>query len=92
MNQAQRPSDPSASRHGKHRHLRTPTEQLGRKDKLIREEMHVRVLTGALLLALIVGCFFALFNLDVWHEWLVLAAICVTGIGAVIAVSPSRIA
>lgn len=87
----QRPFDPSASRHRKHP-LRTPTEQLSRPDKLVREAMHVRVLTGLLLLALITGCFFALFNLDVWHEWLVLTMICVTGVGAIIAVSPSRLA
>ena len=87
----QRPSDPSASRHGKH-HLRSPSEQLSRPDKLVREAMHVRVLTGLLLLTLIAGCFVAIFSLDAWHEWLVLIMICVTGIGAIIAVSPSRAA
>lgn len=87
----QRPFDPSASRHRRH-HLRTPTEQLSRPDKLVREAMHVRVLTGLLLLALVAGSFVAIFSLDVWHEWLVLIMICVTGIGAIIAVSPSRVA
>ena len=87
----QRPSDPSASRHGNHRHLRTPTEQLSRPDKLVREAMHVRVLTSLLLLALIAACFVAVFSLDVWHEWLVLFVLCFTGIGAIIAVSPSRV-
>lgn len=87
----QRPSDPSASRHGEH-HLRTPTEQLGRTDKLIREAMHVKVLTGLLLLVLIAGCFASISRLDVWHEWLVLGGICLTGIGVIIAVSPTRIA
>ena len=86
---SQQPSDPSASRHGKH-HMRTPSEQLSRPDKLLREAMHVRVLTSLLLLALTVGCLFAAFRLDVWHEWVVLAMVCVTGVGAIIAVSPSR--
>ena len=88
---AERPSDPSASRHAK-RHLRTPTEQLSRPDKLVREAMHVRVLSSLLLLALMVASFVALSSLDVWHEWLVLTMLCVTGIGAIIAVSPSRTA
>ena len=87
----ERPSDPSAPRHGK-RHLRTPTEQLSRPDKLIREAMHVRILTGLLLLVLIAGSFVAISHLDVWHEWLVLAMIFVTGAGAIIAVSPTRTA
>lgn len=85
----QRPFDPSASRHGKH-HLRTPTEQLSRPDKLIREAMHVRVLSSLLLLALIIGCFVAISNLDMWHEWLVLSMLFLTGIGAIVAVSPTR--
>jgi fatty acid desaturase len=85
----QRPSDPSASRHGS-RHLRTPTEQLSRPDKLMREAMHVKVLTGLLLLALVAGCFVASSTLDVWHEWLVLGMIFLTGIGAIIAVAPTR--
>jgi hypothetical protein len=54
--------------------------------------MHVRVLTGLLLLTLVAVCFVAVFSLDVWHEWLVLIMICVTGIGAIVAVSPSRLA
>jgi hypothetical protein len=87
----QRPSDPSASRHGKRR-FRTPTEQLSRPDKLIREAMHIRILSGLLVVALIAVCFVAVFSLDAWHEWLVLFMLCITGIGAVIAVSPSRLA
>ena len=54
--------------------------------------MHIRVLSGLLVVALIAACFVAVFSLDVWHEWLVLMMLCVTGIGAVIAVSPSRTA
>jgi hypothetical protein len=40
-------SDPSASRHRKH-HLRTPSEQLGRFDKLRREASH-RTVIGVII-------------------------------------------
>lgn len=85
----QRPSDPSASRHGKH-HLRTPTQQLSRKDKLLREAMHRRVLSGALIVALAAGVFALVLDLNSWAEWVVLGGICVTVIGVIIATSPTR--
>lgn len=82
-------SDPSASRHGRH-HLRTPSEQLSRFDKLRREAFHRRFLSGALVLLLIVGCYAAAFDLSAWPAWVVLGGICVTVIGVIIATSPSR--
>lgn len=52
--------------------------------------MHVRVLSGLLLLTFVSVSFVAVFSLDVWHEWLVLIVLFLTGIGAIVAVSPSR--
>ena len=82
-------SDPSASRHGKH-HLRTPSQQLGRLDKLRREALHRRFLSGVLILLLIVGSYAAVFDLDSWAAWVVAGGICVTVIGVIIATSPRR--
>lgn len=85
----ERRSDPSAHRHRK-RFLRTPTEQLGHKAKVLREEAHHRILLAVLLLVALIGVSAALLNLDSWAEWVVLGGICVTVIGLVIAVSPTR--
>jgi hypothetical protein len=85
----QKPSDPSASRHTKH-HVRTPSEQLSRGDKLLREAMHRRVLMGALLVILGAGVAAAVLDLTSWAEWVVLGGICVTVIGVIIATSPTR--
>lgn len=82
-------SDPSARRHRKH-HLRTPTELLGHKDKLLREASHRRLLLALLLLVAIGGGFAALLELDSWAEWVVLGGICMTVIGVIIALSPTR--
>ena len=82
-------SDPSASRHRKHS-LRTPSEELGRWDKLRREAMHRRVLSGVLILILAGGAFALLVDLDSWPEWVVLGGILATVAGAIIAISPSR--
>ena len=83
------PSDPSASRHWKH-HLRTPSQQLDRGNKLLREALHRRVLTVALVLAFVAGVVAALLELDSWGAWVALGGICVTVIGVMIAVSPTR--
>ena len=83
------PSDPSASHRRKH-YLRTPSQQLGRGDKLLREELHRRVLNSGLLLALMAGVLAAMLDLDSWGAWVVLAGICFTVIGVIIAVSPTR--
>ena len=84
-------SDPSASHHGKH-HLRTPSEELGRWDKLRREAMHRRVLSGLLILILAVGGFALVVDLDSWPEWVVLGGILFTVVGVIIATSPRRLA
>jgi hypothetical protein len=85
----QTPSDPSASRHGKH-HLRQPTQQLGHGEKLLREAMHRRVLMATLVLALIAGVAALVLDLNSWAGWVVLGGICVTVIGLIIAISPTR--
>jgi membrane protein YdbS with pleckstrin-like domain len=70
-----------------HQHqLRTPTSQLPHEEKLKRQERHMQVLTGALLLVLAMLVYSAIFDIDNWSEWIVFGAICATAIGAVIAV------
>ena len=83
------PSDPSASHHRKH-YLRTPSQQLSRGDKLLREALHRRVLNSGLLVALIAGLFAAMLDLNSWGAWVVLGGICFTAVGLIIAVSPTR--
>jgi hypothetical protein len=70
--------------------LRTPSQQLRRGDKLIREALHRRVLNSGLLLALMAGVSAALLELNSWGAWVVLGMICVTVVGVIIAVSPTR--
>jgi hypothetical protein len=82
-------SDPSASRHGKH-HLRTPSEELGRWDKLRREAMHRRILSGVLIMILAAGGLALAVDLDSWPEWVVLGGILFTVAGVIIATSPRR--
>jgi membrane protein YdbS with pleckstrin-like domain len=83
------PTDPSASRHRKH-HLRTPSPELSHGDKLLRESMHRRILTGVLVILLAAALVAVAFDLTSWAGWVVLAAICVTVIGVIIAISPRR--
>ena len=83
------PSDPSASHH-RERHLRTPSPELNRRDKLVREALHRRVLTGGLVVVLGAGALALVLDLNSWPEWVVLIMICVTVIGAIIATSPTR--
>lgn len=71
-------------------HLRTPSQQLGRGDKLVREALHRRALTIGLLLVLVTGVIAALLELGSWGAWVVLGGICVTVIGVIVAVSPTR--
>ncbi len=85
----QRYTDPSASRHTKGR-LRTPSQKLSRIDKLRREAMHRRFLSGMLVMILVVGGFAAALDLSSWPSWVVLGGICVTVIGVIIATSPTR--
>ena len=79
-------TDPQESRHHEH-HLRTPTNELPHEEKLQRQERHMQILTGVMLLVLAMLVYSALFDLDNWSEWLVFGAICATAIGTVIAVN-----
>jgi hypothetical protein len=84
-----RPTDPSARRHREH-HLRTPSPELSHSRKLLRESLHRRILIGLLALILAVALVVAVTDLNSWASWVVLIAICVTVVGAIIAISPSR--
>jgi hypothetical protein len=79
-------TDPQASHHREH-HLRTPTSELPHEAKLRRQERHMQILTGVMLLVLAMLVYSALFDLDHWSEWIVFGAICATAVGTVIAVS-----
>jgi hypothetical protein len=75
-------SDPQPTRH----RLHTPTSELPHAEKVRRQEQHVRILTGVLLAVLAMLAYAAAFDLDSWAEWVVLGMICVTAVGAMIAV------
>ncbi len=83
------PSDPSASHHREH-HLRTPSPELSHSDKLLREAFHRRILAGVLLVVLAAAAIALVLDLDSWPEWVVLTMVCVTAVGVIIAVSPTR--
>ena len=78
-------TDPQASGRREH-HLRTPTNELPHEEKLKRQERHLQILTGAMLLVLAMLAYSALFDLDSWAEWVVFGAICATAVGTIIAV------
>jgi fatty acid desaturase len=69
------------------RHLRTPTRELPHAERVRRQQLHITVLTGALLLVLLMLAYSAAFDLDHWAEWIVLGGICATAVGAIIAVN-----
>ena len=79
-------TDPQGSYHHEH-HLRTPTNELPHEEKLKRQERHMQILTGVMLLVLAMLVYSALFDLDNWSEWVVFGAICATAVGAIIAVN-----
>ena len=79
-------SDPQESRHREH-HLRTPTHELPHQEKLKRQERHMQILTGVMLLVLAMLVYSAAFDLDSWAEWIVFGGICATAVGAIIAVN-----
>jgi len=68
-------------------HLRTPTSQLPHAEKIARQQRHIQILTGVMLLVLVMLAYSAAFDLDSWAEWLVLGAIVFTAIGAGIMVN-----
>lgn len=72
---------------GEHHGLRTPTSQLPHAEKVARQQRHIQMLTGALLLVLAMLAYSAAFDLDHWAEWIVFGAIVVTAVGAGIAVN-----
>jgi hypothetical protein len=82
-------TDPQASHHREH-HVRTPTSELPHDAKLRRQERHLQILTGVMLLVLAMLVYSAIFDLDDWSEWVVFAVICATAVGAMIAVSSRR--
>lgn len=65
----------------------TPTAQLHHDEKIRRQEGHLRLLTGVLVLVLAMLAYSAAFDLDNWSEWVVLAAICSVAVGTIIAVN-----
>jgi hypothetical protein len=69
-------------------HLRTPTSQLPHEEKLERQQFHLRVLMGVLLVVLALLVYSAAFDLDHWAEWIVFGGIVFTAIGVMIAVAP----
>ena len=79
-------TDPQESHHREH-HLRTPTNELPHQEKLKRQERHLQILTGVMLLVLAMLFYRALFDPDPWSEWVVFGAICATAVGAIIAVN-----
>jgi hypothetical protein len=78
-------TDPQRHEHREH-HLRTPTSELSHQERLRRQALHLEVLTGALLLVLAMLVYAAIFDLDHPAEWVVFGAICLTAVGAAIAV------
>jgi hypothetical protein len=79
-------TDPSAPHHHEH-HARTPTGELSHQQKLARQRTHITILSGVLVLVLLMLAYASIFDLDSWAEWAVLGAICVTGVGALIAIN-----
>lgn len=83
---SEHPSDAEDTEHERH-HLRTPTSQLPHAEKVARQNRHVEILSGVLLLVLLMLGYSAAFDLDSWAEWLVLGMIVVTAVGAGIMVN-----
>lgn len=79
-------TDPSAPHHREHR-LRTPTGELNHQKRLARQRAHVTILSSVLVLVLLMLAYASIFDLNSWAEWVVLGAICVTGVGALVAVN-----
>jgi len=71
---------------GRQHRLHTPTGELPHDAKVRREQRHVQILTVVLLAVLAMLVYAAAFDLDSWAEWVVLGMICVTAVGAIIAV------
>jgi len=79
-------TDPLAPHHHEH-HVRTPTGELSHEQKLARQRTHITVLSLVLVLVLLMLAYASIFDLDSWAEWAVLGAICVTAVGALVAIN-----
>jgi membrane protein YdbS with pleckstrin-like domain len=79
-------TDPQAPHHREH-HIRTPTDELSHERKLARQRTHVMTVSIVLVLVLLMLAYASAFDLNSWAEWAVLGAICVTAVGALIAVN-----
>jgi len=75
----------AARRHERLHH--TPTSQLPHDEKIRRQEGHLRLLTGVLVLVLAMLAYSAAYDLDSWSEWVVLGAIVSVAVGTIIAVN-----
>jgi hypothetical protein len=75
-------------RHVSHRehHVRTPTEDLSHTEKIARQERHIRLLSGGMLLVLAALVYTAIFDLNSAPEWIVMGGIVATVAGMMIAV------
>jgi hypothetical protein len=62
-----------------------PTSRLSHPEKVRREQRHVGALTGVLGAALLLLVYTAAFDLDSWAEWTVFGGVCLTAVGAAIA-------
>lgn len=78
------------SEHGHRLPHHTPTSQLHHEEKLKRQERHLQLLTGVMVLVLALLAYSAAFDLDNWSEWVVLGAIVSVAVGAMIAVHTSE--
>jgi hypothetical protein len=67
--------------------LRTPTSQLPHREKLERQQRHLQLLTGVLVVVLLLLAYSAAYDLDHWAEWIVFGGIVMTAVGAMIAVN-----
>lgn len=75
-------TDPQQHEGGAH-HVRTPTSQLPHEEKIRRQQRHLQILTGALVLVLAMLAYSAAFDLDNWSEWVVLGGICTVAVGTI---------
>jgi hypothetical protein len=84
---AERPeyTDPQRPHHREH-HVRTPTDELSRDEKLHRQQRHIAVLSLVLVAVLALLAYAAAFDLDHWAEWIVFGGICATAVGFMVAV------
>ncbi|MGI9557664.1 MAG: hypothetical protein ACR2N5_06955 [Solirubrobacterales bacterium] len=76
--------------HSENRHVRTPTSELPHAEKVARQRLHLRLLTGVLLVVLVLLAYSAAFDLNHWAEWVVFGGIVFAAIGMIIAVRPIR--